>query len=143
VLDAIAPRAGLVWLLVLGALAVKPEQPSPAPARVAEPEIICIERVARPAIVEPVQLERRWLVGDDTPAAWEPFLYTLDAQPRIAVASEPHPSNEFPAYDFGRDEYGGIWLVQRTVGRKPSTGAAPLTRDIFLLPAGASFRGVY
>lgn len=103
---------------------------------------------------ESISLERRWLVGSfaspaevdaalgTTIPAWEPFTYMFDSQPRAAIASDIYETTTVVEHQFGRDEYGGIWLVDTT--RKPArrtVGPVAFTRDIYLLPVGSSYRG--
>lgn len=119
---------------------------------------IDVERRAIGPVV-PVELERRWLalgglaspdaideaLGGPVPA-WEPFLYTRDAQPRLAVAGEVYASNgPQPIHELVRDRDGGIWHIRRTpVAPHPvSARRLPVTysRDIYVLPTGSAFRG--
>ena len=116
----------------------------------------CIEGIAPPVLaLEKVELERRWLVGSfASPAevdaalgtklqAWETFTYVFDSQPRQAVASPIYPSYERRAYEFGKDEYGNLWLTNQTslVPTKRPNEQVRYTRDIYLLPIGTSFLG--
>lgn len=116
----------------------------------------CIEAIAPPVLaLEKVQLERRWLVGSFASpaevdaalgtqlAAWETFTYVFDSQPRQAVASPIYPSYERRAYEFGKDEYGNLWLTNQSslVPTKRPADQVRYTRDIYLLPIGTSFLG--
>jgi hypothetical protein len=118
----------------------------------------CIEGIAPPALaLEHISLERRWLVGSfASPAevdaalgtqlkAWDTFTYVFDSQPRQAVASPIYPTYERRAYEFGKDEYGNLWLTNQTslVPAKRPAGEIRYTRDIYLLPVGTSFLGVH
>ncbi len=117
----------------------------------------CIEGMRQPVrALEPVTLERRWLVGSFASAAevdaalgtklpaWETFTYVFDAQPRQAVASPIYPTYERRTFEFGRDEYGNFWLTnQTTLEPKRIPTDVRYTRDIYLLPVGTSFLGVH
>lgn len=149
----------LVGVLAVGSAALvtigrTPERPQPP--RVEPEPVHCIERAdERPANrTEPITLERRWLVGTfASPAevdaalgatipAWEPFTYVFDSQPRQAIASEIYAINTVVEHEFGRDSYGGIWLVATTQKHvRSNIGPFAFTRDIYLLPVGSSFRG--
>jgi hypothetical protein len=101
----------------------------------------------------PIDAERRLLVGAGlTPAevdaelghavaAWTQFLYLGDAQPRAAVASDLYQASKpRREIELVRDEYDGIWA--RHTGRIEELRQSGYTRDIWLLPAGTTFRGL-
>jgi hypothetical protein len=134
------------------------DTPAPRPLPTYEP-VHCIEAAqpAEPPVVadlEVITLEHRWLVGSfaspaevdaalgTTIAAWEPFTYMFDSQPRQAIASDIYPSTALRDPVFGRDEYGGIWLLRNETRAARATNILTYTRDIYLLPVGSSFRGV-
>jgi hypothetical protein len=152
----------LVGALALGSMAMvtrrAPDAPRPEPDQLMDQTVHCIEapQPAEPRVsaLEPITLEHRWLVGSfaspaevdaalgTTIAAWEPFTYMFDSQPRMAVASEIYPTTALHEPVFGRDEYGGIWLTSNaTQPRRTRDAVVMYTRDIYLMPAGSSFRG--
>lgn len=137
--------------------AAQPAAPSRARSFVGHCRDLPVRQVPTPAAaaapLETITLERRWIgdfatpgevdaaLGDAPVAAWEPFLYRFDAQPRLAIASEIYASTTSPTHAFGKDEYDGIWLVRMPdadgIRKRPVT----YTRDVYLLPTGTSFRG--
>lgn len=135
----------LVGLAVAAALTwVTPRHEAPQPVSTPMPrpvEIVCAEPAA-PQLVA-IELERRFTDLDEAVVAWEPFIYTRDAAARPAVASDVYvPTDARPRYEMMQDEYGGVWAV--IDGNVPgiAAGEARPTRDIWLLPHGAAFRGV-
>lgn len=150
----------LVAVLALGSaslVAIGRTPDAPRSTRVQLSRVHCIEGAAERAAkrLEPITLERRWLVGSfaspaevdaalgKTIAAWEPFTYMFDSQPRTAIASAIYPTSTLVEHAFGRDTHGGIWLVDTTQKQARTTvGPVGFTRDIYLLPVGSSYRGV-
>jgi hypothetical protein len=162
------PVRGLRSIALVGALALgstamlttgRTPDARPQPQdQLADQTVHCVEMaqpIAPVAAYESISLERRWLVGSfaspaevdaalgTTIAPWEPFTYMFDSQPRQAIASEIYPEHAPTVHEFGTDEYGGIWLVGKRAGTSVrADNAVTYTRDIYLLPAGSSFRGV-
>lgn len=121
--------------------------------------------------LEPVTLEPRFVGGPQGFAsraaldaelgepveAWQQFLYTRDAQPRPAVASDVVRVSAETTHEFVKDGFGGVWRVRRQVtptrthvlsseGCDASSGLAfrpgeHVTRNVWLLPLGSHFRG--
>jgi hypothetical protein len=118
-------------------------------------DVGCVEpAVAAPGTLEPIAAERRMLVREGlTPAevdaelgyalaAWTHFIYLGDAQPRAAVASELYQASDARReIELVRDEYDGIW-ARHTGGVAAPLQRSGYTRDIWLLPAGTTFRGL-
>jgi hypothetical protein len=90
---------------------------------------------------------------------WQPFIYTRDAQARMAIASPVVELGDTTSLaEFVTDGHGGIWRTQRTLVPTTTTqitvddcegpirgGMEPprarLDRHVWLLPLGSGFRG--
>jgi hypothetical protein len=118
-------------------------------------DVGCVEpAVAVPATLEPIAAERRMLAGEGrmpaevdaelgyAVAAWTHFTYLVDARPRAAVVSELYEVSAVRReIELVRDEHDGIW-ARHTGHVEARLHRSGYTRDIWLLPAGTTFRGL-